>query len=578
MKLKPAFPGVVLGLLLLGLGGSCKNPYSEIENQAADYHVVPLPVELTQAKGRFVLNDEVVIISDSATLPEAEYLKEMLGSREGSVAPEIIASGSSDGAVILQIDSAANLPEEGYELKATADEIVIKAGSGRGIFYGIQTLLQLVDDPAADGSLPHASIPAVELKDAPRFAYRGMHLDVARHFQPVSFVKKYIDLLAMHKFNTFHWHLTEDQGWRIEIKKYPRLTEVGAWRNGTVVGKAPWTENDNERYGGFYTQEEIKEVVAYAKERHITIIPEIELPGHSSAAIAAYPFLSCFPEKPTNPKRGVLSEKSVSLQEAGQPKVVFEEWGVTDDVYCAGKEETFEFLEDVLDEVVQLFPSEYIHIGGDECPKGHWEECANCQKRIEEEGLADEHELQSYFITRMEKYLNDKGRQIIGWDEILEGGLAPNATVMYWRAWTGTEGINEAATKGHDLIMTPTSHLYFDFYQADPETEPMAICCMSTVENVYGYEPIPEELSEEAGDLVLGAQANVWTEYMKDSDYVEYMVLPRMTALSEVLWTPAEGKDYQDFLSRLTTLRETYDREGYNYAKHVFEAELAKNE
>ena len=551
---------------------SCKNPYAEVVNTESDYHIVPRPVNLTPATGRFVLDEVVYIVTDSETMTEAEYLRGLLTEMLPGSEVRLAATPEKGIAnILLTVQDDASKEEGSYALRVNADRAEITANTSKGIFYGIQTIRQLIDMPGALENVPYASIPAVNIEDAPRFGYRGMHLDVARHFQPVTFIKKYIDLLAMHKMNTFHWHLTEDQGWRIEIKKYPRLTEVGAWRNGTVVGKLPWTENDNERYGGFYTQEEIREIVAYAQARHITVIPEIELPGHSSAAIASYPELSCFPEEPTTPKRGVLADKSRALQEAGQAKVVYEEWGVTDDVYCAGKESTFEFITGVLDEVVELFPSAYIHIGGDECPKGNWKRCGQCQKRIREEGLADEHELQSYFIQRVEKYLNSKGKQIIGWDEILEGGLAPHATVMYWRSWLGDKEVLEAAAQGHGVIMTPSSHMYFDHYQADPEGEPEAICCLSTVENVYSYEPVPQGMDPGSAKYILGAQANVWTEYMKEADKIEYMVLPRMAALAEVLWTPGSKRDYPDFVKRMEVLRTIYDKEQYHYAGHIFQ-------
>lgn len=554
---------------------SCKDPYSEIVNSETDYRVVPKPVQLTPSAGRFVFDEPVGIVADSEVFREAEYLKELLSGISPDSKTEIQSTADvNDKKIMLLLDTLSLKGEGAYDLRVGTDAVTIKANTAKGVFYGIQSLRQLIDGAGVVKDLNFVSIPSVSMQDNPRFSYRGMHLDVARHFQPVSFVKRYIDMLALHKMNTFHWHLTEDQGWRIEIKKYPDLTRVGAWRNGTVVGKLPWTENDNEVYGGYYTQEEIREVVQYAAERHIAVIPEIELPGHSSAAIAAYPELSCFPDRPTTPKRGGLSAKSREQQQSGNPKIVYEEWGVTDDVYCAGKETTFTFIEDVLEEVVALFPSTYIHIGGDECPKGHWEKCDNCQKRIEEEGLADEHELQSYFISRVEKYLNKKGKQIIGWDEILEGGLAPNATVMYWRSWDDHKSVISAASEGHEVIMTPNSPMYFDHYQADPDHEPEAICCLSPVQKVYEYEPVPAELQKMGKeDLIIGAQANVWTEYMKDSAYIEYMVLPRMAALSEVVWSSKDTKEYKDFLFRLEGMKEVYDQEGYTYAPHVFEKE-----
>jgi hexosaminidase len=390
-------------------------------------------------------------------------------------------------------------------------------------------------------------IPAITIADAPRFSYRGMHLDVGRHMYPVAFIKKYIDALAMLKMNTFHWHLTEDQGWRIEIKKYPKLQDVAAYRNETLKGHYSDQPHqfDGKRYGGYYTQEEVKEIVAYAQERFVTVIPEIEMPGHSQAAIAAYPQLGC-------------TEEQVE---------VATKWGVFEDIYCT-KEETFTFLEDVLDEVLELFPSEYLHIGGDEAPKTRWKECPNCQKRIKEEGLKDEYELQNYFITRMEKYLNSKGRQIIGWDEILEGGLAPNATVMSWR---GTNGAVEAAKSGHNVVMTPTSHCYFDYYQSENEDEPTAIGGYLPLEKVYAFNPIPEELTEEESRYVLGAQGNVWTEYLQTEDHVEYMVFPRIFAMSEVVWSAPSNKNYPDFVNRVEHFHERLDALNINYANHLYE-------
>ncbi|MBL7747482.1 MAG: family 20 glycosylhydrolase, partial [Chitinophagaceae bacterium] len=340
-------------------------------------------------------------------------------------------------------------------------------------------------------------IPFLYIEDTPRFAYRGMHLDVARHFQPVSFVKKYIDYLALHKINKFHWHLTEDQGWRIEIKKYPRLTQVGGWRNGTIIGRYPGTGNDKIKYGGFYTQEEIKEVVKYAADRYIDVIPEIEMPGHSSAAIAAYPQLSCFPEIPTIN----YFPKDCEWYGDKNGKQVQQTWGVFDDVFCAGNDSTFIFLQNVLDEVLALFPSKYIHVGGDECPKENWKKCNKCQMRIKNEGLSDEHHLQSYFIQRMEKYLNDKGRILIGWDEILEGGLAPNAVVMSWRGETG--GI-EAAQQKHQVIMSPGNPVYFDHTQSENE-DSVTIGGFNPLEKVYAYDPIPAKLQEPASQYVMGA-------------------------------------------------------------------------
>jgi hexosaminidase len=429
-----------------------------------------------------------------------------------------------------------------YTLKVTPTSVKLNGDTYSGTFYGIQSLLQLLPVNVSSS----LDIPAVTIVDSPRFAYRGMHLDVGRHFFPVSFVKKYIDYIAFHKMNYFHWHLTEDQGWRIEIKKYPKLTQIGSCRNGTIIGHHPGTGNDSIRYCGYYTQEEIKDVVKYASDRHITIIPEIEMPGHAEAALTSYPFLGC-------PGTG--------------PYMVEEKWGVFKNVFCAGKDSTFKFLQDVLDEVIALFPSRYIHIGGDECPKTNWQTCPKCQARIKAEGLKDEHELQSYFIQRIEKYLNSKGRNIIGWDEILEGGLAPNATVMSWR---GEEGGIAAAKQKHKVIMTPGSYVYFDHSQVQKD-DSLHIGGFLPLEKVYSYEPIPKELSDEEGKLVLGAQANVWTEYMAYPSKVEYMIFPRMSALSEVLWSPKADRNWDGFKPRLQDQFKRYDLWKANYSKAFFE-------
>jgi hexosaminidase len=403
-----------------------------------------------------------------------------------------------------------------YKLNILPGTIQI-IGKEQGIFYGIQTFMQM--------TFQNLNLQSCTITDYPRFSWRGMHLDVSRHFFGVDFIKKYIDLLAMYKMNVFHWHLTDDQGWRIEIKKYPKLTEVGAWRNGSMIGHYNEQKFDTIRYGGFYTQEEIKEVVDYAKQKHITIVPEIEMPGHALAALSAYPQYSC----------------------TGGPFEVGKAWGVYEDVFCAGNDSTFSFLQNILDEVVDLFPGEYIHIGGDECPKTRWEKCEKCQGKMKNEKLENEHQLQSYFIQRIEKYLNAKGKKIIGWDEILEGGLAPNAAVMSWR---GTEGGIAAAKEKHFVVMTPGSYCYFDHYQGKPSSEPLAIGGYTTLEKVYSYEPIPDTLNKEEAKFIMGAQANVWTEYMYDSKQVEYMVLPRLLALSEVVWSQKEAKNEKTFLKK----------------------------
>lgn len=419
----------------------------------------------------------------------------------------------------LKVSGDMSAKEEGYHLVVSKDGITITSTTERGIFYGIQTLIQIIESSPAE-------IPFMEITDQPRFVYRGLHLDVGRHMFPVSFIKEYIDMMARYKLNTFHWHLTEDQGWRIEIKKYPKLTSVGGYRDQTLIGylRNNPKQYDNERYGGFYTQEEVKAVVAYAASKYITVVPEIEMPGHALAALSAYPQFACG----KNP---------------GPFKAAYE-WGVFDDVFCAGKDETFKFLQDVLDEVLPLFPSKYIHIGGDECPKTKWKTCEFCQKRIKKEKLKDEHGLQSYFIQRIEKYLNKKGRQIIGWDEILEGGLAPNAVVMSWR---GTKGGIAAAKLSHNVIMTPGPYLYLDKQESNSPEEPLTIGGYVPLYKTYTYNPVPDELTTEEQKFIIGVQANVWTEYIKNPQRVMYSVYPRVLALSEIAWTALENKNWTNF-------------------------------
>lgn len=440
------------------------------------------------------------------------------------------------------------MPPEWYQLSVRPDGITVTAPSDEGLFRGSRTLIQLLEQGSATGSLP-----CLTITDWPRFPWRGMHLDACRHFWSVEFTKKYIDLLARYKMNSFHWHLTEDQGWRIEIKKYPKLTEVGAWRKGSQVGPYARREYDTIPYGGFYTQEQIREVVAYAQARHINVVPEIEMPGHAMAALAAYPHLGC----------------------TGGPYEVQRGWGVFEDVFCAGNDSVFTVLEDVLTEVMALFPSEMIHIGGDECPKEAWKACAKCQARMKSNGLKDEHELQSYFIQRIERFVNSKGRKIIGWDEILEGGLAPNAAVMSWR---GTEGGVAAAKEKHNVVMTPGSHCYFDHYQGDPANEPLAIGGHTTVQKVYSYEPIPAELKPEEQKYILGAQGNVWTEYILRPENVEYMAVPRMLALAEVLWTPKAKRNEADFIRRLENEFPNLEAMQVNASKSLYQARIVPSQ
>ena len=541
-------------LLAGALALACASCTAEKE---ANYQVIPLPqeVSLTQ-ENPFKLNENVLIAypENNALLQRnAEFLSEYI-QQATNYAPKTkaIAAGEQvKNAIVLGLDpSIAN--KEGYVLTTTPEGININGQTENGVFYGIQTLRKSIPAEAKEATI---LIPAGEIKDEPRFSYRGMHLDVGRHFFPKEFMKKYIDLLTLHNMNTFHWHLTDDQGWRIEIKKYPKLTEIGSQRSRTVIGRNT-QEYDNTPYGGFFTQEEAKEIVKYAQERYITVIPEVDLPGHMLAALAAYPEMGC----------------------TGGPYEVCPRWGIFEDVLCIGNDQTMQFLEDVMNEIIEIFPSKYVHIGGDEAPRTRWEKCPKCQARIKTEGLkADknhtaEDRLQSYCMTRIEEFLNSKGRQIIGWDEILEGDVAPNATVMSWR---GMEGGIKAAQLGHDVIMTPTSFCYFDYYQtADTKDEPLGIGGYVPIEKVYSLEPVPAVLTEEQSKHILGAQANLWTEYIHSSEHVEYMVLPRMAALAEVQWTQPEKKDFKDFTKRLARLMKFYQRDGFNYAKHVFDLKV----
>ena len=515
----------------------------------ADYQVIPLPqeVSLTQEKP-FLLSKSV-----SITYPEgnallkrnAEFLSGYIRQSTG-YAPRVKALKEGEtvkNAIGLGLD-ADIADKEGYTLTTTSEGIRINGRTENGVFYGCQTLRKSIPAAAQGADI---SIPAGNIKDAPHFAYRGMHLDVCRHFFPLEFVKEYIDLLALHNMNTFHWHLTDDQGWRIEIKKYPKLTEIGSMRNRTVIGKARSGEYDNTPYGGFYTQEQAKEIVKYAQERYITVIPEVDLPGHMLAALAAYPDMGC----------------------TGGPYEVSPDWGIFEDVLCIGNEKTMQFLEDVMAEITEIFPSRFVHIGGDEAPRSRWAKCPKCQARIQAEGLkADkrhtaEDRLQSYCMTRIEKFLNSKGRQIIGWDEILEGDVAPNATVMSWR---GTSGGIKAARLGHDVIMTPNVYCYFDYFQtADTKDEPLGIGGYVPVEKVYSLDPTAS-LTDEQAKHILGAQANLWTEFVATGKRVEYQLLPRIYALSEIAWSPVARKSWEEFSrQRLPAYLARLDAEGAAY-------------
>ncbi len=533
---------------------------------AQEVSIIPQPDKLMRNDGNFSLNKStIIIVTKKKDELSANFLNNYLQQYYGFKLKIENGKTPKSNYIVLSTWNDPIFKEaiESYQLIVVKNFIAINANYHSGTFYGIQSLIQLlpVNQIKNKSQIPNPKflIPAVVIEDGPRFYYRGIHFDVSRHFFPISFVKQYIDYLALHKFNTFHWHLTDDQGWRIDIKKYPKLTSVGGWRNGTIIGRYPGKGNDSIRYGGFYTHDEIKEVVKYAAERFITVIPEIEMPGHASAAIAAYPELSCFPGEDTKVAPGTAwagPTKGKQVQQA---------WGVFDDIFCAGNDHTFSFLEDVLDEVMPLFPSKYIHIGGDEAPKTHWKRCSKCQQRMREQGLKDEHELQSYFIQRIEKYVNSKGKQIIGWDEILEGGLAPNASVM---SWQGEKGGIEAAKHGHDVVMTPGNWCYFDHSQSRNE-DSVTFGAYTPIEEVYSYDPVPKQLNTDEAKHILGVQANLWTEYIKNERKVQYQLFPRIAAMSEVAWTAKEKKDSADFEKRLQQQFKRYEMWGVNYSKAI---------
>lgn len=510
--------------------------------------IIPEPVSLQLTGGNFVISKTTKIKSSNAD-KELQAAAKFLRNQVEDVSGYTLPFGTAANNVIeLKIVHEKQLGEEGYHLFVNRNSVLISANTKAGIIYGMQSLFQLLPAIRTNAAL---SIPCMQVTDYPRFAWRGMHLDVSRHFFSPKMVKEYIDLMAMYKMNVFHWHLTDSQGWRIEIKKYPKLTDVGAWRvdyTNLVWGSRPVAkEGEPATYGGYYTQEQIKDIIKYAAQRNITIVPEIEMPGHSAAAIAAYPFLSC--------------TGAAQLPMTGQNGTNISH------NFCAGKDAVFVFLQNVLSEVISLFPSQYIHIGGDEVDKTSWKNCPLCQARMRAEGLKDENELQSYFIRRMEQFIISKHRKLIGWDEILEGGLAPEATVMSWR---GEAGGIEAAKMKHNVVMTPGNPVYFDHYQAGPEGEPLAIGGMNTLKNVYDYEPVPKELDASESKYVLGAQANVWTEYISTAEHLEYMVLPRMAALSEVLWSPKENRNWKSFSERIAVHYKIYGQKGWHYCPGNF--------
>jgi hexosaminidase len=514
---------------------------AKAQNADPNLGIIPAPVSVQKQAGTFVLSQETVIQADTVTNKAVRFLADYLQNKYAFRNKLQANTGTAAGnAIILTSTGTEGLPAEDYRLTIAPNQVTI-AGRGAGLFYGIQTLIQLLPLERTGT----AKLPCARIEDFPRFGYRGMHLDVCRHFFSVEFVKRYLDLMAAYKLNTFHWHLTDDQGWRIEIKKYPRLTQVGSQRAETLIGnyhdRMP-QQFDNTPYGGYYTQDQIREVIQYAASKYITIIPEIEMPGHAMAALAAYPELSCDP--------------NLEYKVSGT-------WGVFNNIFCP-TEKTFTFLQDVLSEVIDLFPSKYIHIGGDEAPKVVWKSSPEAQAIIKRLKLKDEHGLQSYFIQRMEKFVNSKGRSIIGWDEILEGGLAPNATVMSWR---GEAGGIAAAKQGHNVIMTPSSSaLYFDHSQARSDLEPLGIGGFAPLSKVYSYNPTPAALTPAQNKFILGVQANLWTEYIATEKKVEYLLLPRLLALSEVAWTPLANKNYTDFSeTRVPRHLAWFDKNGFNY-------------
>lgn len=523
--------------------------------EKANYQIIPLPQEVNlQENVPFVLNAKTRIIFPQGNVKMERNAKFLASYIQQSTQQSLKIQGAKKmeanykNAIVLSLQGKQE-NEEAYALEVSPQIIRIDGNTEAGVFYGIQTLRKSI--PVTTQGV-EVELPAVKINDAPRFAYRGMMLDVARHFFSVDFVKEYIDIIALHNINTFHWHLSDDQGWRVEIKKYPKLTEVGSIRKKTLIGRNGPDFNETP-YGGFYTQEQIKEVVAYAAERYINVIPEIDLPGHMLAALTAYPELGC----------------------TGGPYEVCPRWGVFPDVLCPGNDQTLVFIKDVLEEITNLFPSKYIHIGGDESPRDRWKVCPKCQAKIKELGLkSDEHHsaedrLQSYCTAQAEKFLNSKGRILIGWDEILEGDIAPNAVVMSWRGMSG--GI-KAAQMGHNVIMSPTTHAYFDYMQStDTAKEPLGIGGFLPVEKVYSLEPAPDELTPEQKKHIIGAQANLWTEYIESGEHVEYMVLPRMAALCEAQWCQVEKKNYKDFCNRLPRLLSLYQRLGLKYATHIYD-------
>ncbi len=515
--------------------------------------VIPKPVHLLRAEGTFSFTPSTTVIADlnNSTIKKlAICITDSLSETTGLPLNVVDNTSKKESNFIaLIIDEHSGQKTEEYNVTITSTSVTISASITTGAWWGFQTVRQLLQ-PSLN-SKSQLTLPCMTVQDYPHFKYRGLMLDVSRHFFPIAFIKKYIDLMSFYKLNTFHWHLCDDQGWRIEIKKYPKLQEIASYRNETLIGHGRnlWPHYDSKRYGGYYTQEEVKEIVEYARLRHIIIIPEIELPGHCMGALAAHPELGC----------------------TGGPYKTATRWGIFSDVYCAGNEKTFEFLKNVLTEIVSLFPSTYIHIGGDEVHKKMWSNCPQCQKRITTEKLKNVDELQNYFVSRITTFLAEHNRRIIGWDEILEGGLPTSATIMSWR---GIEGGIKAARSGHDVIMTPARKMYFDHYQSRAYEEPLAIGGHTTLKDVYDYDPVPPELNADDAKHILGAQANVWTEYIQTPEHVEYMTLPRALALAEICWTPAAKKNYEDFICRVNQSCSYLKSKNVSYSIHGLDGHI----
>lgn len=539
-------------LLVLLVISSCSSPTYKTFTKD-EVNIVPKPNKILLGKESFSFNQSTKFVIES-TLQEAAAIE--LSQRFKLAANwdiEVAVQNDKPSGNFIQFVSKPKLPQDAYELSVEKSKVSIYASGFGGFLYGVETIRQLLPVEIESNSVQEGVewiIPTINIEDAPRFSWRGLMVDVSRHFFPKEDIKKVIDGLALHKMNVFHWHLVDDQGWRIEIKKYPKLTEFGAWRvdhEDKHWGARPRAEHTEKgTYGGYYTQEDIKEIVAYAKSKNIQVVPEIEMPAHVSSAVAAYPELSCYGKEISVPSGGL--------------------WPITD-IYCAGRENTFEFLENVLSEVMELFPSTYIHIGGDEATKTNWKTCEHCQARMKSEGLASEEELQSYFIKRMEQFISSKGRVLIGWDEILEGGLAPGATVMSWR---GVKGGLEETEEGHDVVMTPNSHCYFDHYQGPQDDEPLAWGGYLPLSKVYTFDPIVESMTAEQAKHVLGGQANLWTEYMSTSAQLEYMIYPRVAALSEAVWSTKDNRRWDDFANRVESLLDRYSQMDINYAKSAY--------